>query len=86
MANKNKRKFLNLINLDFLKIIKMTNKVSTKNKGEVIKGIILCKYIINQNSHLFHIKMEILMTHQIFCISMKQYNLQTQYYLLKKIF
>ena len=46
---KNKREFLILINLDFLKIIKMTNKVSTKNKGEVIKGIILCKYIIKQN-------------------------------------
>ena len=47
--DKNKREFLSLINLDFLKIIEMANKVSTKNKGEVIKGIILCKYIIKQN-------------------------------------
>ena len=80
------KKHLSLINLDFLNTIEIANKVSVKNKGEVIKGIILCKYIINQNSHLFHIKMETLMTHQIFCISMKQYNLQTQYYLLKNIF
>ncbi len=44
-----KREFLSLINLDFLKIIEIANKVSAKNKGEVIKGIILCKYIIKQN-------------------------------------
>ena len=70
-------KLLSLINLDFLNTIEIANKVNVKNKGEVIKGIILCKYIINQNFHLFRIKMEILMIHQIFCISMKQYNLQT---------
>tara|TARA_B100000963_G_scaffold238183_1_gene208273 strand:- start:2170 stop:2364 length:195 start_codon:yes stop_codon:yes gene_type:complete len=47
--DKNKREFLSLINLNFLKIIEITNKVSAKNKGEVIRGIILCKYIIRQN-------------------------------------
>jgi len=47
--DKNIKKLLSLINLDFLKKIEIANKVSAKNKGEVIKGIILCKYIIRQN-------------------------------------
>ena len=83
--DKNKRKFLSLINLDFFKIIEIANKIITKNKGEVIKGMILCKYIIKQNLHLFRLRMGPPMNLQIFCISMKQYNLQTQYFLQKKI-
>ena len=39
--DKNIKNLLSLINLDFSKKNEMVNKVSTKNKGEVIKGIIL---------------------------------------------
>ena len=37
--DKNKREFLSLINLDFLKIIKMTNKVSKKIKEKLLKEL-----------------------------------------------
>ena len=40
------KKFLTLKNLVFLRKKTITNKVIVKNKGEVIKGITLCKYII----------------------------------------
>jgi hypothetical protein len=39
--DKNIKNLLSLTNLDFSKKNEMVNKVSTKNKGEVIKGIIL---------------------------------------------